>query len=1196
MVTKLWGVVVLVVAALGAALGAVAVPGAVGGGVAAAVGARVGAPGPTVFAYTGAPQWYTVPANVDTLFVQAVGGSGGGGQFTGAYQADALGGAGGQVIAELSVTPGEVVNVNVGGAGQDGPSSLNGDWQRGQGIFHIAQGGWNGGADAGFSTFTYANSYESPQVGNAAGGGGGATDIRACFSAQGTICPLADRILVAGGGGGAGMDDGTDTTSAAGGAGGIYQDGSGAVGNSSTAVPQDWPVGTYGAAPGGGATQASGGSGGTASNLSFTDYESAVYCDQGPAGHGGGPGAGQDGALATGGAGGSGHYQPPFFASTTLGGGGGGGGYYGGGGGGCGGLYWVDTQGGIETATFPGTAGGGGGSSWVAPDRVAPASPPQYGTAGVGRANGFLVFQGLELKSTAGPQAFAMPGNAAAVDYTLDGAQGGAYGFQNPGGRGATVTGTAAASAGQIVQVDVGGGGEVTNCNSPGCPVSAWGGPPVFDEATDAYLPQTFAYQMGWNGGGLAVPPAYLLGDGYWGFGYPQAGGGGASDLRLCPGGTTLDAARTTPCPTGTAAIAAGGGGSSVIDAWEASVTGGAGGCASGVEPDDSTDGGAGRGGTQVAGGIGGAAGPSGSTGGQPGTAGAGGDGGLGDTEIDQDRQGAGGGGGYFGGGGGGGGGSEGDTFFHSPGAGGGGSSLVPAGATCTAGTGPSADQEFSSADGSAVVSLPVLVPGQPFNVRATALADPTQAEVTWDANGSFGSAITGAGVEYSSDQGQTWSSPVTAPATGPATVTGLDPSTAYAFRVLLVNSYGASPVSARSNTVRTPATTPGQAGDVVGSPQPDAVSLGWTAPASDGGSPVTAYEVRWSTDGGGTWGDPMTTPGAGTTTVIGGLTSADGYAFEVAAVNERGAGPFSAASPVVTPVGIPTAPGAPDASPGFQQVALSWSPAAVAGAPGNGQSVTDYEIQAVDTVTHESVQLDTGSSATTFTVTGVFTGHPHTFATRGLNGAVAGPWSAASSAVRAVGRASAPTAVHPVAGDRSVALTWSPPSDLGGGRIVGYRIDDLVPGPQAVWHLVEVTSTSATSATVAGLQNGTPYRFRLQAITSVPGGPGTPGTVAGATSAPSLSVVPAAPPPPSAPGYREVGADGGIFAFGDATFEGSMAGRPLAAPVVGIAATADGRGYWEVGADGGIFAFGDATFEGSMAGRPLAAPVDGVA
>jgi hypothetical protein len=78
--------------------------------------------------------------------------------------------------------------------------------------------------------------------------------------------------------------------------------------------------------------------------------------------------------------------------------------------------------------------------------------------------------------------------------------------------------------------------------------------------------------------------------------------------------------------------------------------------------------------------------------------------------------------------------------------------------------------------------------------------------------------------------------------------------------------------------------------------------------------------------------------------------------------------------------------------------------------------------------------------------------------------------------------------------------------------------------------------------------------------------------------------------------GYWMVAADGGIFAFGDAGFHGSMGGVPLDQPIVGMAATPDGKGYWLVAADGGIFAFGDAGFHGSMGGVPLNRPIVGMA
>jgi hypothetical protein len=78
--------------------------------------------------------------------------------------------------------------------------------------------------------------------------------------------------------------------------------------------------------------------------------------------------------------------------------------------------------------------------------------------------------------------------------------------------------------------------------------------------------------------------------------------------------------------------------------------------------------------------------------------------------------------------------------------------------------------------------------------------------------------------------------------------------------------------------------------------------------------------------------------------------------------------------------------------------------------------------------------------------------------------------------------------------------------------------------------------------------------------------------------------------------GYWLVGSDRGAFAFGDAGFYGSIPGLGLAAagttggqhlnaPVVGVVPSIDDKGYFMVGSDGGVFAFGDALFEGSCPG-----------
>ncbi len=91
----------------------------------------------------------------------------------------------------------------------------------------------------------------------------------------------------------------------------------------------------------------------------------------------------------------------------------------------------------------------------------------------------------------------------------------------------------------------------------------------------------------------------------------------------------------------------------------------------------------------------------------------------------------------------------------------------------------------------------------------------------------------------------------------------------------------------------------------------------------------------------------------------------------------------------------------------------------------------------------------------------------------------------------------------------------------------------------------------------------------------------------------PSVALVPT----PDGGGYWLAGQDGGVFAYGDAPFEGSLPALGVAVDdIVSMAATPDGRGYWLVGEDGGVFAFGDAHFYGSAASLPLDAPVVGIA
>lgn len=58
---------------------------------------------------------------------------------------------------------------------------------------------------------------------------------------------------------------------------------------------------------------------------------------------------------------------------------------------------------------------------------------------------------------------------------------------------------------------------------------------------------------------------------------------------------------------------------------------------------------------------------------------------------------------------------------------------------------------------------------------------------------------------------------------------------------------------------------------------------------------------------------------------------------------------------------------------------------------------------------------------------------------------------------------------------------------------------------------------------------------------------------------------------------------DGAVDCYDGAQFWGSMFGKRMNAPIVGIAATPTGKGYWLLGEDGGVFALGDARWNGPL-------------
>jgi hypothetical protein len=128
------------------------------------------------------------------------------------------------------------------------------------------------------------------------------------------------------------------------------------------------------------------------------------------------------------------------------------------------------------------------------------------------------------------------------------------------------------------------------------------------------------------------------------------------------------------------------------------------------------------------------------------------------------------------------------------------------------------------------------------------------------------------------------------------------------------------------------------------------------------------------------------------------------------------------------------------------------------------------------------------------------------------------------------------------------------------------------------------LAANNATTSTAVAASSSTPAYWLAGSAGGVGayGGTSFEGSMAGSTlEAPIVGMAAT----PDGKGYWMVASDGGIFSFGDASFYGSMGKTKLNQPIVGMAATPDGKGYWMVASDGGIFSFGDASFRGSASG-----------
>ena len=230
-------------------------------------------------------------------------------------------------------------------------------------------------------------------------------------------------------------------------------------------------------------------------------------------------------------------------------------------------------------------------------------------------------------------------------------------------------------------------------------------------------------------------------------------------------------------------------------------------------------------------------------------------------------------------------------------------------------------------------------IPGAPSGLTATGSSQ-TQVDLSWGApTGNGEIAITGYRIEVSSDR-SSWSDLVANTgntATG-YSHTGLTAGTTRNYRVSAINSAGTGQASGIATGTTAAAGVPASPTVTAATAGTELLTVGWRAPSSDGGSPITAYDLRHIRSDATNRGDADWTQVQDVWTGSGalsyepaGLDGGVSYDVQVRAINSAGDGSWS-----VTATGTPTAGQSAPGSPANAQyvrvgttTVVTWDPSA---------------------------------------------------------------------------------------------------------------------------------------------------------------------------------------------------------------------------------------------------------------------------
>ncbi len=162
----------------------------------------------------------------------------------------------------------------------------------------------------------------------------------------------------------------------------------------------------------------------------------------------------------------------------------------------------------------------------------------------------------------------------------------------------------------------------------------------------------------------------------------------------------------------------------------------------------------------------------------------------------------------------------------------------------------------------------------------------------------------------------------------------------------------------------------PGVPTDATSTPGNDQASLSWSAPVSDGGSPLIDYLVQYKLSASSTFDSTFDTNSTSTMTIVTGLMNGSSYDFEVVAENAAGSSTPSSIVSASLAATVPDPPTSVSATAGNGQAVVSFS------APDNdgGSPITAY------TVTSNPGNITATGSSSPITITGLTIGVGYTF------------------------------------------------------------------------------------------------------------------------------------------------------------------------------------------------------------------------